>query len=120
MPTIALSHPWILQLQGRLDALEKALLAGDPMAVEAASAQVQEQLRNAPRTAEFQAEGSTLAHDLPAAAQRFAMLRQAVLRAQAQSQRAVTSLIPDAADTSVYGRPGTGARSRQRNGYLSA
>lgn len=119
MPTVALSHPWILQLQGSLDALEKALLAGDPMAVEAASAQVQAQLKNAPRTAEFQAEGSTLAQDLPAAAQRFAMLRQAVLRAQAQSQRAVASLLPDAADTSVYGRPGQSSVASRR-GYLSA
>lgn len=119
MPAVALSHPWILQLQGSLDALEKALLAGEAMAVESASAHVQSILKNAPRTAEFQAEGSTLAQDLPAAAQRFAQLRQAVLRAQAQSQRALASLIPETADAPVYGRTGTGS-SRSRRGHLSA
>lgn len=119
MPTVALSHPWILQLQGALDALEKSLLASDATAVEAASAQVQAILNHAPRTAEFQAEGSTLAKDLPAAAQRFAMLRQAVLRAQAQSQRALGSLIPEAVSTPVYGRTGNSI-SRSRRGHLSA
>ena len=119
MPTVALSHPWILQLQGALDALEKSLLASDAIAVEAASAQAQAILGNAPRTAEFQAEGSTLAKDLPTAARRFAMLRQAVLRAQAQSQRALGSLIPEAVSTPVYGRTGQGSVSPRR-GYLSA
>lgn len=119
MPTVALSHPWILQLQGALDALEKSLMVGDALAVETASAQVQAILNHAPRTAEFQAAGSTLARDLPAAAQRFAMLRQAVLRAQAQSQRALGSLIPEAVSTPVYGRTGQGSVSPRR-GYLSA
>lgn len=119
MPAVALSHPWILQLQGALDALEKALLAGEATAVESASAQVQAILKNAPRTAEFQAEGSTLAQDLPPAAQRFAQLRQAVLRAQAQSQRAVASLIPQTAAAPVYGRSGQGSAPASR-GYLSA
>ena len=54
MPAVALSHPWILQLQGALDALEKALLAGEATAVEAASAQVQTILKNAPRTADIE------------------------------------------------------------------
>ena len=36
------------------------------------------------------------------------MLRQAVLRAQAQSQRALGSLIPEAVSTPVYGRTGQG------------
>ncbi|MGC4366820.1 hypothetical protein [Hydrogenophaga sp. R2] len=119
MPTVALSHPWILQLQGALDALEKSLLASDAIAVEAASAQVQAILGNAPRTAEFQAEGSTLAKDLPTAARRFAMLRQAVLRAQAQSQRAVASLLPQTAAAPVYGRSGQG-RAPASRGHLSA
>ncbi|WP_302173477.1 hypothetical protein [uncultured Hydrogenophaga sp.] len=119
MPAVALSHPWILQLQGSLDALEKALLAGEAMAVESASAQVQSILKNAPRTAEFQAEGSTLGKDLPAAAQRFAQLRQAVLRAQAQSQRAVSSLIPPSVTTPLYDRSGQGSSHTSR-GYLSA
>ena len=119
MPAAALSHPWILQLQGALDALEKSLMIGDALAVETASAQVQAILNHAPRTAEFQAAGSTLARDLPAAAQRFAMLRQAVLRAQAQSQRAVASLLPQTAAAPVYGRSGQG-RAPASRGHLSA
>lgn len=119
MPTVALSHPWILQLQGALDTLEKSLLASDATGVEAASAQVQAILGNAPRTSEFQAEGSTLAKDLPAAARRFSMLRQAVVRTQAQSQRAVASLIPPSVDAPLYGRSGRGSSHTSR-GHLSA
>lgn len=86
-------HPWIAALNSGLDQLEKALLAGDAAGVEAASAQVQGVLQQAPKTAAFAAAGH-LRTDMLQAAQRFGQLRQAVLRVQAQSQRAVNSLLP--------------------------
>lgn len=89
----ATPHPWITDLQAGLDQLEKALLAGDAAAVEQASARVQGVLQKAPRTAEFAAP-CTLRSDMLRAAHRFGQLRQAVLRAQAQQQRALNSLMP--------------------------
>lgn len=94
-------HPWIAALNSGLDQLEKALLAGDAAGVEAASAQVQGVLQQAPKTAAFAAAGH-LRTDMLQAAQRFGQLRQAVLRAQAQSQRALSSLMPSAAPA-TYG-----------------
>ena len=96
-------HPWIAALQVGLDGLEKALLQGDAPAVERASQHVQAVLKKAPRTADFGVPGSRLRDDMQQAAHRFGLLRQAVLRAQAQSQRAVQSLLPQQA-TGTYGR----------------
>ncbi len=96
-------HPWIAALRVGLDGLEKELLRGDASAVERASQHVQAVLRKAPATADFAVPGSSLREDMLHAAQRFGQLRQAVQRAQAQSQRAVHSLLPDQA-------PGTYAR----------
>ena len=117
------SHPWIAALEVGLDGLEKALLDGDAAAVERASAHVQAVLNKAPKAAALgQGEGFTpLRNDLMQAAQRFAMLRQAVLRGAAQSERAVNSLIPGRAPA-TYGRlagqaSSTGGAGR---GYLSA
>ncbi|MCB2017416.1 MAG: hypothetical protein KDF54_07900 [Hydrogenophaga sp.] len=114
-------HPWIAALRVGLDGLEQALLKGDAPAVERASAHVQNVLQKAPPTAEFAKPGSSLRVDMLEAAQRFSMLRQAVLRAQAQSQRAVQSLMPAQAP-GTYGRlagqnPSTGGAGRA---YLSA
>lgn len=114
-------HPWIAALQVGLDGLEKALLQGDAPAVERASQHVQTVLKKAPRTADFGTPGSRLREDMLQAAQRFGHLRQAVLRAQAQSQRAVRSLLPQQV-------PGTYGRLAGQNsstggaghGYLSA
>lgn len=117
------SHPWIAALEVGLDGLEKALLEGDAAAVERASAHVQAVLNKAPKSAAFgQGEGFTpLRDDLLQAAHRFAMLRQAVLRGAAQSERAVHSLMPSRAPA-TYGRlagktSSTGGAGR---GYLSA
>lgn len=96
-------HPWIAALQVGLDGLEKALLQGDAPAVERASQHVQTVLKKAPRTTDFAAPGGRLRDDMQQAAHRFGLLRQAVLRAQAQSQRAVQSLLPQRA-TGTYGR----------------
>lgn len=96
-------HPWIAALQVGLDGLEKALLQGDAPAVERASQHVQTVLKKAPRTADFAVPGSRLRDDMLQAAHRFGLLRQAVLRAQAQSQRAVRSLLPQQAP-GTYGR----------------
>lgn len=97
----ATPHPWIAALQAGLDGLEVALLAGDATGVESASAQVQGVLQNAPKTAEFAVPG-TLRADMQKAAQRFGQLRQAVLRAQAQNQRGLHSLMPQRAPA-TYG-----------------
>ncbi len=100
------AHPWIATLQASLDTLEAALLQGDAAGVEQASAAMQTVLQQAPRTPEFAVPGNTLRHDMQNAAQRFAQLRSAVLRATAQSERAVGSLLPQQAlqRQPTYGR----------------
>jgi len=100
------AHPWIAALKNSLDTLETALLQGDAAGVEQASAAMQSVLQQAPRTSEFAVPGSTLRHDMQNAAQRFAQLRSAVLRATAQSERAVGSLLPQQAlqRQPTYGR----------------
>ncbi len=114
-------HPWIGSLQVELDALEAALLRGDAPAVELASAAMQQVLQKAPRTITLAEPGSVAQNDLLNAAERFARLRQAVLRASAQSQRAVGSLLPQHTQQPTYGRqvgaPSLGSPGR---GYLSA
>lgn len=114
-------HPWIGSLQVELDALEAALLRGDAPAVELASAAMQKVLLQAPPVIALGEPGSDQQQALLSAAERFSRLRQAVLRANAQSQRAVTSLLPQHAQHPTYGRqvgaPGMGGAGR---GYLSA
>ncbi|MCV0441377.1 MAG: hypothetical protein K5880_22510 [Hydrogenophaga sp.] len=97
------THPWIGSLQAELDALEAALLRGDAPGVEQASAALQAVLQQAPAAA---GPDATLQQDTQSAAQRFARLRQAVLRANAQNQRALTSLLPQQAmqQQPTYGR----------------
>ena len=99
-------HPWIARLRQNLDGLEAALLQGDAPAVETASASVQGVLQQAPKTAEFGIEGSSLRIDMLQAAHRFGQLRQTVLRAQAQSERTLRNLMPDQANKPTYGRMG--------------
>ncbi len=115
------THPWIAALQTGLDSLEVALLAGDAAAVEQASAQVQGVLQQAPRTAEFAVPG-TLRIDMERAAQRFGQLRQAVLRTQAQSQRAVKSILPQTAQPTYGAMAGRayGSTGGAGQGYLRA
>ncbi|QHE88074.1 hypothetical protein [Hydrogenophaga sp. BPS33] len=88
------SHPWIESLQAELDALQAALLRGDAPGVEQASAAMQAVLQQAPKTPDFANPDSALRRDTQNAAQRFAQLRQAVLRTNAQNERAVASLLP--------------------------
>lgn len=116
------THPWIASLQTGLDRLERALLDSDPDGVEKASAQVQMVLQKAPKTAEFAVPGSSLRIDMLQAAQRFGQLRQTVLRAGAQSQRALNSLLPQQAQPSTYNRLAGPASSigGAGRGYLSA
>lgn len=100
------SHPWIGSLQAELDALQAALLLGDAAGVERASAAMQAVLRQAPRGADMANPESPLHRDTQLAAQRFAQLRQAVLRANAQNERALGSLLPQQAlqRQPTYGR----------------
>ncbi|MDM7941009.1 MAG: hypothetical protein QUV35_00130 [Hydrogenophaga sp.] len=112
-------HPWIGSLQVELDALEAALLRGDAPAVELASAAMQQVLLQAPPVIALGEPGSEQQQALLSAAERFSRLRQAVLRANAHSQRAVTSLLPQHAQQPTYGRP-LGAQGGAGRGYLSA
>lgn len=100
------SHPWIGSLQAELDALEAAVLRGDAPGVEQASAALQAVLQQAPKAAAFAGSDSPLRRDAQTAAQRFAQLRQAVLRASAHNERAVGSLLPQQAlqRQPTYGR----------------
>ncbi len=120
-PSAPKTHPWIAALQTGLDGLEVALLAGDAAGVEKASAQVQGVLQQAPRTAEFAVPG-TLRIDMERAAQRFGQLRQAVLRVQAQSQRAVKSVLPQTAQPTYLAMAGRayGSTGGAGQGYLRA
>lgn len=97
-------HPWIASLQMQLDGLERALIEGHADGVEKASAQVQAVLQQAPRTAEFAVPGNNLRFDMLQAAHRFGQLRQTVLRAGAQNQRALHSLLPQQAQKPTYDR----------------
>jgi hypothetical protein len=109
MSTLATNyHPWIGSLQVELDALEAALLRGDAPAVELASAAMQKVLMQAPPVIALGEPGSDQQQALLTAAERFARLRQAVLRANAQSQRAVSSLLPQHAAQPTYGRQAGG------------
>jgi hypothetical protein len=116
-----ITHPWITTLRERLDDLERALLQGDAVAVERASSGIQVTLQAAPRTAEFSVAGSTLRSDMQAAAARFGQLRQAVMRASGQGQRALHSLFPQKAKPTYAGMAGaassTGGAGRA---FLSA
>ncbi len=113
-------HPWIGSLQVELDALEAALLRGDAPAVELASAAMQKVLLQAPPVIALGEPGSDQQQALLSAADRFARLRQAVLRANAQSQRAVNSLLPQHTQQPTYGRQGAASVSSAGRGYLSA
>ncbi len=114
-------HPWIGSLQVELDALEAALLRGDAPAVEQASAAMQKVLMQAPPVIALGEPGSEQQQALLTAADRFARLRQAVLRANAQSQRAVTSLLPQHTQQPTYGRQAGGSSLRGAGrGFLSA
>jgi hypothetical protein len=97
------SHPWIGQLQSGLDTLAAALLRGDASGTERASAALQVIFQRAPKQAELADADQSFRADLLQAARRFSQLRQAVLRNASQSQRAVHSLLPQAAPA-TYGR----------------
>lgn len=125
MPAATTAHPWIAALQESLATLETALLQGNAAGVEEASAAMQAVLQRAPRANEFTAPDSTLRTDMQNAAQRFAQLRQAVLRARAQNQRGIDCLLPQLAlqQQPTYGRmagrplPSTGGAGR---GFMRA
>lgn len=121
MKTAAVApQAWLASLHEGLDALEGALLHNDPMAVERASAQVQGVLQNLLSRVELAAQGPAVREDLHAAARRFSQLRQAVLRASAQSQRAVNSLLPQQNVSTYQRRPGQMGGRGPSQGYLSA
>jgi hypothetical protein len=112
-------HPWIVSLRTQLDGLEAALIRGDAPGVEAASAQVQAVLQKAPPTADFGQPASTLRVDMLQVAHRLGQLRQTALRAGAQNQRAINSLMPEHANT-TYGRTPASPAFGVGKAYLSA
>jgi hypothetical protein len=124
-PTVQLqvpSHPWLGQLHTALDSLAAALLRGDAPATEQASAAVQAILQRAPQSTEMNDGGQALRADIRKVSERFAQLRQAVLRNAAQSQRAVQSLLPRATPA-TYGRqhgPSPSSNGGAGRGFLTA
>ena len=115
------AHPWIVDLRNQLDALETALLGSDAGAVERASGQVQAILQQAPKTAELIQAGASLRSEMQTLAQRFAQLRQAVMRANGLNERALHSLLPGHAQKPTYGRMrGAQSGSGPSQSYLSA
>jgi hypothetical protein len=124
-PTVQIqvpSHPWLGQLHTSLDSLAAALLRGDAPATEQASAAVQAILQRAPHSAEMGDGGQALRADIRKVSERFAQLRQAVLRNAAQSQRAVQSLLPRATPA-TYGRqhgPALSSTGGAGRGFLTA
>jgi hypothetical protein len=114
-------NAWTGALHQALDGLEHALLGGDPGAVERASAALAALFQRRPPLQKLPDQGTALKVDIERATRRFALLRQAVLRGAAQSERAVHSLLPKKAP-GTYGRlagqnPSTGGAGRD---YLSA
>lgn len=116
------SHPWLGQLHSGLDSLAAALLRGDAQATEQASAEVNAIFQRAPQAHELADAGQALHAELLQTAQRFAELRQAVLRNAAQSQRAVHSLLPRTVPT-TYSRqlgPTPSSTGGAGRGFLTA
>ena len=116
------AHPWTDELRNQLDSLEAALLQGDnAQAIETASAEVQAVLQRAPKTAELARPDSLLREHMLQQAQRFGQLRQAVLRAHAQNQRAIKSLMPaHAAQPATYGKGVGSVTGGAGQAYLTA
>ena len=120
--SLAPSHPWLGQLHSGLNSLAAALLRGDAQATEQASAAVHAIFQRAPQAHELADAGQGLHTELLQTAQRFAELRQAVLRNAAQSQRAVHSLLPKTAPI-TYSRqigPATSSTGGAGRGFLTA
>ena len=112
------AQAWMTRLNGELDQLEKQLLQGDALAVQAQCTTVQATLQASPAAADWQAASDDLVRQAQQAALRFGRLRQGVLRAVAQNQRALQALMPEALQTPTYDRRG-GVRGPGR-AYLSA
>ena len=112
------AQAWMKRLNGELDQLEKHLLHGDALAVQATCAAVQAALQAGPGMADWQAASPALVQQAQSAALRFGRLRQGVLRAVAQNQRALQALMPEALQAPTYDRRG-GVRGPGR-AYLSA
>lgn len=112
------AQAWMNRLNGELDQLEKLLLLGDALAVQAQCATVQATLQASPAAAHWQAADAALIQQAQAAALRFGRLRQGVLRAAAQNQRALQALMPEALQAPTYERR-SGVRGPGR-AYLSA
>jgi len=111
---------WIDRLTAQLDELEKALLATDAAAVQAASLAVQTLMTKAPPARSWVALDETHRNSLQRCAQRFTGLRQAVLRLGAQAERATRVLLPETGQSPTYaGRRPPGGQLPGR-AYLSA
>ena len=117
-PTPTDVQAWMNRLNGDLDHLEQMLLQGHAPAVQSQCATVQATLQAHPGQTHWQNAEAELIQQAQAAALRFGRLRQGVLRAAAQNQRALQTLMPDALHTPTYERSG-GVRGPGR-AYLSA
>jgi len=100
------AQAWMTRLNGELDQLELQLLQGDALAVQTVCARVQSTLQTGPAAAQWQSASADLIAQAQQAALRFGRLRQGVLRAVAQNQRALQALMPEALQTPTYDRRG--------------
>lgn len=116
----AKSHPWIVMLRGELDKLEVALLESDAHGVRDSSERINAVLQSPPPAADFKAAGEALIDEFERSAQRFARLRQAVLRSSAQTDRAVKSLMPQRQSATYGPAMGQGKPGGPGRAYLSA
>ncbi|GAA6143273.1 hypothetical protein [Hydrogenophaga sp. 5NK40-0174] len=116
----AKSHPWILTLRAELDKLELALLENDAHGVRDSSERINAVLQAPPPASDFKAAGEALIDEFEKAAQRFARLRQAVLRSAAQTDRAVNSLMPHRQSATYGPGMGQGRPGGPGQAYLSA
>ncbi len=116
----AKSHPWIVMLRAELDKLEVALLESDAHGVRDSSERINAVLQAPPPASDFKAAGEALIDEFERSAQRFARLRQAVLRSAAQSDRAVNSLMPHRQSATYGPGMGLGKPGRPGHAYLSA
>lgn len=107
--TSAKAHPWIATLRDELDHLELALLESNANGVRISSEKVLRVLQQTPSPESIRAAGPALMAEFERAAQRFARLRVAVVRANSQTERGIQSLTPHKRP-STYG-PGASYRS---------
>lgn len=114
------ARTWLDGMDVQLDALERALLATDAPAVQAASQAVQQWLQKGPPSGRLKTLDAEAVTRLQTQSRRFTSLRQAVMRLGAQTGRATRILLPEAGQSPTYAPAIRAGSSLPGRGYLSA